>query len=50
MTSTVSVSILKGEFAFCEICSNPTPRVSVIENGYSEEGCQYCFEAYGEIN
>jgi hypothetical protein len=52
MTSTVSVSvsILAGEFAFCEICSNPTPRVRVIEDGYSEDGCQYCWEAYGEIN
>jgi hypothetical protein len=45
-----SVSVLAGEFAHCEICSNHTPRVLVIEDGYSETGCQYCFEAYGEIN
>ena len=52
MTSSVlvSVSILAGEFAFCDICSNATPRVVVMENGYSDEGCQYCWEAYGEIN
>lgn len=50
MNSTVSVSLIAGEFAFCEICSNNTPRVSVVENGYQEIGCQYCFEAYGEIN
>jgi hypothetical protein len=45
-----SVSVLAGEFAFCEICSNHTPRVLVLEDGYSEKGCQYCWEAYGEIN
>ena len=50
MNNIQSVEILAGEFGFCEICSNPTPRVRVIEGGYSEEGCQYCFEAYGEIN
>tara|TARA_B110000259_G_scaffold185611_1_gene235017 strand:- start:531 stop:689 length:159 start_codon:yes stop_codon:yes gene_type:complete len=52
MTSKVSVSVstLAGEFAFCDICSNATPRVAVVENGYQEIGCQYCWEAYGEIN
>jgi hypothetical protein len=48
--NTVSVTKLEGVFGFCEICSNPTPRVRVIEDEYSEDGCQYCFEAYGEIN
>ena len=48
--SNISVQFLAGEFAFCEICSNHTPRVLVTESGYSEMGCQYCWEAYGEIN
>ena len=46
----VVVETLNGEFGFCEICSNPTPRVRVTEDGYSEEGCQYCWDAYGEIH
>jgi hypothetical protein len=46
----VNVEILAGEFAPCEICDNYTPRVVVEENGYQEIGCQYCWEAYGEIN
>lgn len=48
--NSLQVTILAGEFGFCEICSNPTPRVRVIEDGFAEDGCQYCFEAYGEIN
>lgn len=50
MNNIVSVEILKGEFGFCPICSNHTPRVEVLEDGYREIGCQYCWEAYGEIN
>lgn len=50
MNNTVSVTKLAGVFGLCEICSNHTPRVRVIEDGYSEDGCQYCWEAYGEIN
>jgi hypothetical protein len=46
----VTVNTLKYEFALCEICDNHTPRVRVIEDGYSEDGCKYCWEAYGEIN
>lgn len=46
----VEVNTLKYDFAYCDICSNHTPRVRVIEDGYSEDGCQYCWEAYGEIN
>ena len=42
----VTVEILKGEFGLCEICDNHTPRVWVA----NEIGCQYCWEAYGEIN
>lgn len=34
--------------SFCEICDNHTPQVWVDEAG--EFGCQYCWEAYGEIN
>jgi hypothetical protein len=34
------------DFGFCEICDNHTPRVTV----YGENACQYCWEAYGEIN
>jgi len=41
---------LDGEFGLCEICSNHTPRVEVIEDNYTEVGCLYCWEAYGEIN
>jgi len=41
---------LSSEFGFCEICSNPTPRVEVVEDNYSESGCLYCWEAYGELN
>lgn len=41
---------LTSEFGFCEICSNGTPRVEVVEDNYSESGCLYCWEAYGELN
>lgn len=37
---------LNTDYGFCEICSNPTPRVSVE----GELACLYCWEAYGEIN
>ena len=50
MNNIQSVTKLEGVFALCEICSNHTPRVRVIEDGFAEDGCQYCFEAYGEIN
>ena len=30
---------------FCEICDNYTPEIWIDEAG--ENGCQYCFEAYG---
>lgn len=42
----VTVEILKNEFGLCEICDNWTPRV-VVDGDY---GCQYCYEAYGELN
>jgi hypothetical protein len=48
--SNISVQVLDGEFAFCDICSNYVPQVLVTEDGYPEQGCQYCWEAYGEIN
>lgn len=50
MNNIQTLTILDGEFALCEICDNHTPRVSVTESGYTEIGCLYCFEAYGEIN
>lgn len=34
------------DFKFCEIDDNIVPTVNV--NG--EVACQYCFDAYGEIN
>lgn len=34
------------DFKFCEIDSNYVPAVEVD----GEIACQYCFEAYGEIN
>lgn len=43
---SLNVEILKGEFALCEICDNHTPRVWVD----GEVACQYCWEAYGELN
>lgn len=46
----VNVSVLVGEFGLCEICDNHTPRVRVIEDGIAEDGCQYCWDAYGELN
>lgn len=46
MNNIQTVTVIAGEFGFCEICSNPTPRVDVS----GEIGCQYCWEAYGEIN
>jgi hypothetical protein len=45
---SVSISIPTGDFAMCEICDNYTPQVFVVEE--KESGCEYCFEAYGEIN
>ena len=47
------VEVLHGDFGFCEICDNHTPRVLVIPLAYlddAETGCQYCWEAYGELN
>lgn len=39
-----------GTIGLCEICDNYTPRVVVLQDGHQEIGCQYCWEAYGEIN
>jgi hypothetical protein len=36
------------DVAFCEICDNYTPQVFVVEE--NESGCEYCWNAYGEIN
>lgn len=36
------------DFAFCEICDNYTPNFFIEEAG--ESGCQYCWEAYGEVH
>lgn len=52
-TEYIQTTLLKGEFAYCEICDNHTPRLLVVDVAYldsPEIGCQYCFEAYGEIN
>ena len=45
---SVSISIPTGDFAMCEICDNYTPQVFVESE--QDSGCQYCFEAYGELN
>lgn len=37
---------LTNTFGFCPICDNHTPRVWVD----GDTGCQYCWEAYGELN
>lgn len=42
-TSTLALDV-----AFCEICDNYTPNSYIEEAG--ENGCQYCWEAYGEIH
>lgn len=41
---------IEDEFRLCEICDNYTPRVEVVSDEYTEVGCLYCWEAYGEIN
>jgi len=46
-------TLLKGEFAYCEICDNHTPRVLVVDVAYLDDAetcCQYCWEAYGEMH
>ena len=45
---STSTSIPTGDFAMCEICDNYTPQVFVESE--LESGCQYCWEAYGELN
>jgi hypothetical protein len=47
------VEVLNGEFGLCEICDNYTPRVLVVDVAYLDDGqvcCQYCWNAYGEMN
>ena len=47
MIST-STSIPTGDFAMCEICDNYTPQVYVASE--QDSGCEYCWDAYGEIH
>jgi hypothetical protein len=46
MTSLYNTLAL--DVAFCDICSNYTPQVFVVEE--NESGCEYCWDAYGEIH
>jgi hypothetical protein len=46
----MNIVVEKAGYGFCEICDNSTPQVMVIEDGYPEKGCQYCWDAYGELN
>ena len=39
-------SLLALDVKFCDICDNYVPAIEVE----GETACQYCFEAYGEIN
>lgn len=39
-------SLLALDVKFCDICDNYVPAIEVD----GESACQYCFEAYGEIN
>ena len=48
MFSTSTLSPIGLDFAFCEICDNYTPNAFIEEAG--ENGCQYCWDAYGEIH
>lgn len=45
---SVSTSVPTGDFAMCEICDNYTPQVFVQSE--MDSGCQYCWDAYGELN
>lgn len=38
--------LIGNDFGYCEICDNHTPR-TVAEG---ETCCEYCWDAYGEIN
>lgn len=48
ISTSISTSVPTGDFAFCEICSNYTPQVFVQSE--LESGCEYCWDAYGEIH
>ena len=45
---STSTSVPTGDFAMCEICDNYTPQVYVESE--QDSGCEYCWEAYGELN
>lgn len=39
-------SLLEMDIKFCDICDNYVPAIDVD----GESACQYCYDAYGEIN
>ena len=39
-------SLLEMDIKFCDICDNYVPVIDVD----GESACQYCWDAYGEIN
>lgn len=43
-----SLTIKDTDFKFCEICDNYVPEIFIETE--DEFGCQYCWEAYGEIH
>ena len=43
-----STSTFALDVAYCDICDNYTPQTYIVEE--NESGCEYCWDAYGEIH